>query len=308
VRLPCIIAAPDPALASHPALVHDLEHAALLPDPALRPLHLAREARRIEAGLAAGGYAVADEAGLALVRPLPWDSAHFGLPCADLQRLYLEPGADDTRARALLEPALEEARRRGVAFLSARPLAAQTAAVAWLLGPGAMLLADTSLELGVRLPLVAPASPGDATLRGAHDADLPALRAIAATFVENRFHRDPRIPRARATALYERWVEAAARGAHGALVVAELEGEVVGFASWLEADAELGVAVMGLVAVHPARRGRGLVGALVAGCAPRAAGRALVTSTQVTNAAALRAFARSGLHPVGARQILHGWL
>ncbi len=62
---------------------------------------------------------------------------------------------------------------------------------------------------------------------------------------------------------------------------------------------------LGLVAVHPDRRGRGLLAALTRACAERAGGRALVTSTQVGNLAALRGFARTGLLPVGARHVLH---
>lgn len=285
-------------------LAHDLEHARLLPDPALRPAHLARERARVAQVLAAGGYALAGEQGLALVRPLPWDSAHFGLPCADLCRLYLAPESSLAEARALVAPALDEARRRGIRFLSARLLASQTAALACLLESSLPFrLVDTSLELGARLPL--EASAPDAPVRDAREADLSRALEAVASFVANRFHRDERIPHERAAAVYRSWLEAALRGEHGKLLVCEHEGEVAGCATWAPADA-WGVGLLGLVAVHPAHRGRNLLAALVAGCAARVGpARALVTSTQVGNLAALRGFARSGLLPVGARHVLH---
>jgi dTDP-4-amino-4,6-dideoxy-D-galactose acyltransferase len=286
-------------------LAHDLEHAALLRDPSLRAAQLAHERARVAQVLAAGGYASASARGLALVRPLPWDSQHFGWPSADLCRLYLDPEATLAEARELLEPALAEARRRGLRFLSARLLSSQSAALACLLESGLPFrLVDTSLELGARLPL--ELAGAGATVREARAGDLPRAFEAVASFVANRFHRDERIPRERAAAVYRSWLEAALRGEHGRLLVCEHEGEVAGCVTWAPADG-LGVGLLGLLAVHPAHRGRGVLAALVAGCAARvgSTARALVTSTQVGNLAAQRGFARAGLLPVGARHILH---
>lgn len=257
--------------------------------------------------LAGGGFGFRSSVALALVRPLAWDSAHFGVSCADLVRVYAAPSAPAEELGALLEQTVTEARRRGIELLSARLLAAQTVALHWLLRRG-FLLVDTSVELGGRLPLPRPQAPTGAHFRDAGPEDEGPLAAIAAEFVANRFHRDPRIPGEQAVGVYQRWAGAAARGEHGRAVAAELGGRLAGFATYHLADEELSVGVMGLVAVEARSRGHRLVDGLVHACAERAGGRAMVTSTQVGNVAAQRAFARSGLLPIGARHVLHGWL
>jgi hypothetical protein len=311
--------APDDATLDHPALATDLEFGALLREPELARHHLDRERRRVQRALAGGGWGFRNEAGLTLVRALPWDGEHFGFPCADLERVYLEPPLGrplDDSATELLEETVAEARRRGVTLLSGRVQAGRALVVQKLCRLGLDLI-DTSVELSTRLPL-APASvthpggqdtnPTEAVARDPVAGDSPILGEIAAGFVENRFHRDPRIPRAAATGVYTRWVAAAAEGRHGKLLVAELEGQAAGIATYVAPDDALQVGLVALVAIHPRFRGRRLLDTLIRGCAERLGGRALVTSTQVSNSAALRAFGRHGLLPIGARHIFHGWL
>jgi hypothetical protein len=290
----------------HPALDADLELAALLPRLELKPLHLAREQRRVKATLAQGGWGVAGARTLALVRALPWDTAHFGLPCADLVRLYQADARED-ELEALVEETIAEARRRGVRLLSARLLAHQTRALHALLRRGLQLL-DTSVELGARQPLVeAPAATG-VVLRPPTAADREALAAIAATFVDNRFHRDERLPRERADAVYASWVRGAVERLRGELLLAEVDGAVAGFTTFDAPSDELDAGTIGLVVIAPAHRGRRLLAPLVVAGASAAGGGAIVTSTQVTNASALRGFARVGMLPFAARHVLHGWL
>jgi GNAT superfamily N-acetyltransferase len=297
----------DDTACQHPALEADLELAALLPHPGLAPLHLTRERRRVAATLAEGGWGVAGAGALTLVRALPWDTVHFGLPCADLVRLYACACSAAADLERLVEATLAEARRRGLRLLSARLLAHQTQALHALQRNGFLLL-DTSVELGARYPLRdAPAAAG-VVVRTPTAADIPSLETIAATFVGNRFHRDERLPRERATALYVSWVRGAAEGRHGRLLLAEVDGAIAGFATFSPADDELEVGTIGLVAVAPVHRGRRLLAPLVAAAAAASGGQAVITSTQVSNASALRGFARVGLLPFAARHVLHGWL
>jgi ribosomal protein S18 acetylase RimI-like enzyme len=173
-----------------------------------------------------------------------------------------------------------------------------------------MRLVDTSVELGRVLPLLpTPPVPG-VTVRAGSGPDVPRLQEIAAAFVGNRFHRDPRIPSDRAAGVYTSWVSSAVEGRHGQVLVGAAGDGLAGLATWHAPDDSLGVCVMALVAIHPDHRGRRVLDALVTGCASAAGAgaRALVTSTQVSNGPALRAFGRHGLLPFGARHILHGWL
>lgn len=297
----------DSSASSHPALRHDLEYGGLLPAPELRPLLLAEEQLRVANVLAAGGWGYGCDAGLTLVRLLPWDSGHFGFACADLTRIYLAPDAPADQLRELLQRTVDSVRRRNVTLLSARVPTRRAGLTNALLGFG-FALVDTSVELGARMPLrVAPPPPGVQVTEG-RAGDLQRLQDIAAAFVDNRFHRDPRIPAERARAVYTRWVEAALAGEHGQLLQVALDDAPVGFATYQRGTGPAGVDVFGLVGVEAAHRGRRLLEALLAGCVRRLEGRALVTSTQVYNPAALRGFARAGLLPFSSRHVLHAWL
>lgn len=300
----------DTATRHHPALEADLEFGFLLRAPELVSLHLQRERRRVERVLTAeSGWGFCSGAGLTLVRPLPWDQGHFGYPCADLCRFYLQAGGDfGAAADELMQATVEEARRRGVVLLSARVPAASMG-LAQCLERHDLSLVDTSVELGTILPLKAtPPVPG-VTVRRPRPADQEALAAMAVTFVGNRFHQDPRIPAEKAVGVYAGWVVSAMKGDHGRLLLAEVDGEVAGFSSYASPDDELGVGSVALVVIHPGFRGRRVIDPLMDGCARELApAEAMVTSTQVSNSPALRAFGRHGLLPVGARHIFHGWL
>jgi len=294
----------------HPALRCDLEYVGLLPAQELLPLHLRREQRRMDRVLRpppeCGGWGVATDHGLALVRPLIFDTAHFGVVCADLERIYLQQDASDQQVGRLLDATLRLARRRGIQLLSARPLASQTLVVHHLLRRR-FLLVDTSIELGRRGRKRSSSPPAGARVRAPSPADSRALRRVARTFVDNRFHRDPRL-QARASALYDNWAGAAMQGRHGQLKVVEAGGRVAGFCTYVTCvDPELRVGQIGLAVLDRRFRGQGLFAPLVSTCAAEIKG-AVVTSTQVDNTGALRAFGRLGLLPFAARQILHGWL
>jgi len=109
--------------------------------------------------------------------------------------------------------------------------------------------------------------------------------------------------------VYTSWVAAAADGRYGELLLAEVGGRVAGLCTYLGAgEGEVSVGTIGLLVISPPYRGRHLLDPLVRACAAAAGGHAVVTSTQVSNAVALRAFARCGLLPYSARHVLHGWL
>jgi ribosomal protein S18 acetylase RimI-like enzyme len=298
----------DTTAVDHPALEADLEYASLLREPELAGAHLGGERRRVERTLAAGGWGFSSPHALLLVRPMPWDTAHFGVSCADLLRLYELDETAPIELDALIDAALGEARRRGVGLLSAR-LGVHQARALHALERRGFLLVDTSIEIGTRLPLTAAPPPvAGLQIRAPRGEDQRELEAIAATFRANRFHRDSRVPAERARGVYTSWVTAAAEGRHGRLLVAELDGRVAGFCAYVPAGDGEPVVTIGLAAIAPPHRGRRLFESLVCACAEEAAARVLVSSTQVSNTATLRAFARLGLLPYNARHVLHGWL
>ena len=299
--------------ADHPALAADQEFGALLRADAQQALHRQREQRRLRQLLAAGAWGFSSSAGITLVRPLPWDQAHFGYPCADLVRFYFAPSCRDRAAREadeLVAATLEECRQRGIVLLSARLPAAQIV-LAQSLERAGMALVDTSVELGTRLPLLPTAPVEGVAVRAPQSRDRMPLMEIARSFRGNRFHQDPRIPRHRATEVYACWVVSAMEGDHGRLLLAEISGQVAGITTYTPGEDELGVGTVALVVIAPEFRGRRVIDPLMAGCAQVLAGEGdtvMVTSTQVSNGPALRAFGRHGLLPHGARHIFHGWL
>jgi len=268
--------------------------------------HLTRERERLTALLEGGGWGVACDHGLALVRPLAWDTGHFGYSCADLLRIYLNDPDSGEGSAALVDGVLRGCEGRGVKLLSGRLSAGWISTLGELTDRGARVV-DTSVELGRRLPLASPAGAPDLLVRRGRPEEGDRLADIAQGFVLNRFHRDRRIDPDLARGVYRGWARAALEGRHGDLVLAEADGEVAGLATYVVADGELGVGLVALVAVHPDFRGRRVLDALMAGCEQELGGQVMVTSTQVSNGPALRAFGRHGLLPYGARHIFHRW-
>ncbi len=294
----------------HPALTSDQEFAGLLRAPALADLHRARERTRLASAMDAGSWGLACEAGVTLVRPLDWDTEHFGHRCADLTRIYRAEDPEGPPGRdflGLLEATIQRCRELGVTLLSGRLPAAWVSTLGALTDLGARLV-DTSVELGRPLPLRRPPGVPELVVRRARPEDEEALVEIAHGFTRNRFFRDARIPEGKAHGVYTSWVKNAMTDGHGSLALAEVDGQVAGLATHLVTDAALEVGLVALVAVHPRFRGRRVVDALMQGCERLLGGEVLVTSTQVSNGAALRGFGRHGLLPFNARHIFHLWL
>jgi ribosomal protein S18 acetylase RimI-like enzyme len=286
--------APEAAILDDPELDGLLAGDLELGDLADREQGTARERRRVRKLLDGGAIAIRGVGSLAILRPLEWDTRHFRFGCADVVRIY--------GAEAPVDEIVERARGTGVRLLSAR-CRAERADHAHALERAGFEWVDTSVELGVAIGPPAPPSRS----RPARTEDFPAMRAVARTFRANRFHLDGRIDPARADALYESWA------AKEPVLVADGADGVAGFCGWQppEADDPLRVGSLTLIVLAPEARGRGHFGELVRGVRAalvEAGARLLVTSTQVHNARALRAFAREGLRPLGARHVFHKWI
>jgi GNAT superfamily N-acetyltransferase len=160
------------------------------------------------------------------------------------------------------------------------------------------------------------AFPADSELRitacpqGPADQSLQELAVLAGT--HSRFHVDPRIPVDRFESLYRIWVDRSTRRELADIVfVATSSGcvrEKVGFIT-VQKTGDSGK--IGLIAVHPRHRGRG-IGSLLMGKAHewmREHGlcRAGVV-TQTGNIPACRLYARCGYMPVNVQAWFHFWL
>lgn len=143
-----------------------------------------------------------------------------------------------------------------------------------------------------------------ARVRTARPHDRRAVIAIAERdYNVSRFHLDPEIPDEVARSIKREWVDNYFKGARGdRMLVAEHDGEVAGFQLVLDTPE---AAVIDLIAVAAATRGRGLGSCLVYGLAESSPDRWVQAGTQVANLPALRLYERLGFAVTRTDYVLH---
>jgi ribosomal protein S18 acetylase RimI-like enzyme len=265
-------------------------------------------------------------AGVALYRPLSWDSEMLGCAVGTLGVLRVDeatrpvPTRFAAAAQALVGAAFEAGRESGSEYLTVRVDARELAFVHALEARGFRVvdgLQRFAFDLAQEIP--APEIGAEiAATREAREDDVPDLRALAEHgFVFDRFHQDPAIASERADRLYAEWVENAVRGRTGSgVVVAERNGVPAGFCT-LGEDAlaaqvlGLGVGTLVIVSVDARARRRGLGRLLTFASLAwlRARGnRFAEVGTQLANLPAARVYARAGFRPVESSLTLRWWL
>jgi GNAT superfamily N-acetyltransferase len=233
----------------------------------------------------------------------PLDEARWGVPTAKAGGV----------TAAGLPAALEFCRARKVAFLIARCAAGDLPAAQALEAAGGRLM-DTLVHWARDLGGVPAADAGAPALRPARADEAPAVEALARVAFAGyggHYHADPRLDRARCDAVYTDWARRSVldRAVADAVLVAEGEGRLLAFATLRRGPAGEGEGV--LFGVAPEAQGRGLYRALMLGgmawCAAQGRSRMHV-STQVTNLAVQRVWARLGFEPARAEYTFHLWL
>lgn len=98
---------------------------------------------------------------------------------------------------------------------------------------------------------------GEAEIRFSKSEDIPALKAIArASHHDSRFYYDSNFPRSLCDALYETWIEKSCQGWADGVLVADFQGQPVGYLSChLDRDRE---GRIGLFAVSAEVQGKGV--------------------------------------------------
>lgn len=229
------------------------------------------------------------------------ESARFGIVAARL-----------TDPQAPLAEVNAAARAQGVQMITARLPTSDLARVQALEADGYRLM-DALVyhvhDLGHDLPPPGEDPPGQ-VIRPATPADAPAVAEVArASFAGyfGHYHADPRLSSQAADAAYVDWA-ARSIAATDATTPALVLETAAGLAAFLTTRLDLCEIV--LVGVHPAAQGGGVYGRLIdrglrllqgAGC-PR-----VVVSTQITNIAVQRAWARRGFRPDRSLYTLHKW-
>jgi GNAT superfamily N-acetyltransferase len=230
-------------------------------------------------------------------RHLEWDSRFFGVEIAQVASGRLDPPTV-----AAVDRWCAARRIDCLYFLADEPGAATACAEA-----AGFHLVDVRVEL-VRALAPNPAA-SDPRIRPAEARDLPALRAIARTsHRDSRFYRDERFPRDRCDALYETWIEKSCQGRAAGVLVADLDGTVGGYVTCELPSSAAGR--IGLFAVAPAERGRGIGAALVASALDWLGARGAATvavATQGRNVAAQQLYQAAGFRSAALRLWYHRW-
>lgn len=146
-------------------------------------------------------------------------------------------------------------------------------------------------------------------VRPARDGDVQALQQIArVSHRDSRFYRDGRFAHARCDDLFATWIEKSCKGYADAVLVADIDGRPVGYATGHLAAPDQ--ATIGLLGIDPAARRRGcghaLVRALLDWFGDRGVAQVGVV-TQGCNAQALSFYQRSGFEVSSIEIWYHRW-
>ena len=228
-------------------------------------------------------------------RRLVWDSDFFGF---GIGRIEL-PACD----REVLAAIHQEARQQTVELLY-WPTMDDQATTSVAIGYGARLVdRKTVFERGLDDVAEATALPEP---RGEERDRLLEMAPLAG--VCSRFACDPRLPVGSMPRLYRRWMERSLDGVAADVVLCyRWAGELAGFVTVTCSDQ---IATIGLVAVDPEHRGKGIGGELVRGAEAWAAaqgGRCMRIVTQEDNEAACRLYRRLGYRRCSVVPWYHVW-
>ena len=251
-----------------------------------------------------------------IVRPLPWDSAYFGVPMGRADVL-VRPDTTHAQREAVIDAACRTAREAGVRHMTARvdvgdleTLAAlETHGFRTMDALGTYILRagkDAVREVRSVGPL-RPATPAD------RDEILAITRQAYAGY-RGRFHLDPQLPRDRADAFYEVWAQQCLSGAMADVVMVSSDsaGRVIGYLAHRrrEPASSIGTPIYGggLGACRP--DAPGAYASLIRDSALWAHGQGAVAEcqTQISNFPVIRVYESVGFHYVRAEYTLHAWL
>lgn len=229
---------------------------------------------------------------------LEWDSLHFGFPVARLDGGRLDGGS----ARVVLEWC--KANRVRCLYFLADPGDPETHRAAFASG---FRMVD------VRIDFAAP--PGSERpvegIRTAERGDLEALEELAASaFRSSRFYFDGRFVEERCDELFRTWVRRGLLEGFADTVLAACEpgGRPIGFCTCSASPGSEGR--MGLIAVSPGARGRGIGSALIGsamGWFGRKGATEVRVATQIRNTAAMNLYAGQGFRVREVGVWYHRW-
>ncbi|MGH1456360.1 MAG: GNAT family N-acetyltransferase [Alphaproteobacteria bacterium] len=171
-----------------------------------------------------------------------------------------------------------------------------------LLSDFGFFIVDTNVSFVFKKPLNFTSFTSDILVRSARIDDKDKVCAIAETsFSLTRFHADPYIDNAIANRIKSEWAENYFSGERGDLMlVAEIDGEVVGFNQVLVRD---DVAIIDLIAVERSAQGQGVGKALIYDLQNRF--DQICVGTQISNKHSIALYEKMGFHFHDSQYVMH---
>jgi len=232
---------------------------------------------------------------------LAWDSEHWGFPVARIN------GNELTEAAAQEAMRWCEEHKVRCLYFAADGTSAETLQAAWSSG---FRFVDVRVDMEANVSSVVAPTQGKGECREARLEDLPSMERLARTaHKDTRFFKDTNFDRQKAADLYALWIARNFRE-HKVFASTAADGNQ-GAAGYATADIDGNEAGrIGLVAVSPAARGRGLghclVDNAVGWCRSHGAKRVRVV-TQGTNVPALRLYESCGFKVADVKVWFHRW-
>jgi len=241
-----------------------------------------------------------------LIERLEWDSSHFGFPVARITRPDLPLDQ--------LPAALQSARDDGIELLYWSAIPSRVVPEE-LLRRFSGLLTDRKVTFRADLERFEPSAPHD------HVSDFrieeypccdatPELLELAVGAGEwSRYRRDPNLPAGKFRSLYEIWMRRSTLRelANTVLVARNGAGPCIGVVT-IGGDGKL--ADIGLLAVDPRARGRGVASALMGAARDWMLAAGVPSAqvvTQLENQPACKLYLRSGYRQADLRHVHHFW-
>ncbi|MBP2195945.1 dTDP-4-amino-4,6-dideoxy-D-galactose acyltransferase [Pantoea cypripedii] len=211
------------------------------------------------------------------IKPLPWESGFFAV-----QTARLDPDGDTPLTQALQQPCA----------LWQMKVAAERNDVIDVISRHGFQLVEGEADLAINIKR----TERQTGVRIAREAQIPQLRAAAATAFRLSRFRAPWFHADDSSRFYAQWIENAVRGTfdNQCLIACDEQGALQGFVSIREQNDD---ARIGLLAVLPEAQGKGIGQRLLLAAADWGRVRQLNrlrVATQLSNLAAMRLYLRSG--------------
>jgi ribosomal protein S18 acetylase RimI-like enzyme len=258
--------------------------------------------------------------GLAVWTSLAWDSQQLGVGAGCVDYL-IAPGDYQNQyaiKEVLLRMVLKTCADQGIQYFTARVHASDLSTI-HLLEQYGFITVDGILTFSLDITDAHwPSPPAGLEIRLARPEDIEQIKAIArSSYVYDRFHSDPCIPKAVADELHAVWLENSCLGkAADAVVVAAENGRILGYVT-CKVDRQtteylgLTIGTIVLVATAADARGRGVARALTYGALDwfRDQGVHIVeVGTQLRNISASRLYESCGFRLVASSLSLRRWI